>query len=147
MPIVISAPRNRYNWSRLSYGKFSAPCLTCADPKDAAAHGNDGADPLKSYGHTPLGRYRGVLGPVQAETRSYGPNRVVELQALDGDALKAARNGRSGIWIHGGDKTDKGYLRPTHGCVRLADEDMAHLISLLEATGQAAFTVEVVQAA
>jgi len=148
MNITISLPLNRQFPGRITCGSWWSECLGEADLMAAIQHGNPQRDPLKGYGHTPLGRYRAVLGPAHASTpadlRSYGPHRVILLQALDGDALTAAKNGRDGIWIHGGAPAPDGIgLRPTHGCVRLSDRNQGELVALLEAAGVAACECEI----
>ena len=53
---------------------------------------------------------------------------------VSGDALKAST--RSGIWLHGGAPgrtAATAYLRPTFGCLRVADDDMRQ-VWLLAAT-------------
>jgi len=144
MQILIQLPTNRQSYGRLAYGDFWAECYGQADLMAAIQHGNPQRDPLKPYGDTPLGRYRAVLGTVTPPLRSYGPHRVIELQPIDGDALKAAHAGRDGLWIHGGAPAPDGIgLRPTHGCVRLSDRNQGELVSLLEAAGVAACECEI----
>lgn len=148
MTIQIQLPINRQFLGRITFGGWWAECLGQADLMAAIQHGNPQRNPLKGYGDTPLGRYRATLGPAHSSTpadlRSYGPHRVILLQPLDGDALTAAKNGRDGIWIHGGAPAPDGIgLRPTHGCVRLSDRNQGELVALLEAAGVAACECEI----
>lgn len=74
-------------------------------------------------GNTPTGTYTGYLyGPVSPSS-SYGPYKVVNMTGVSGAIITS---GRTGIWIHGGDPstdtTATWYpLRPTYGCVRIAN--------------------------
>jgi len=78
--------------------------------------------------------------------RSYGPHMVLRLRPTGGDALKAAKNGRRGLTIHGGDPAADGKsLRPTHGCPRTANPHQAALVSVLEMTGEAEYEVEITE--
>lgn len=148
MLITISLPANRQKYGTLTCGDFTAACCAQSDLMAAIKAGNPSRDALKPYGNTPLGRYRGNLGSVLQPERSYGPHRVIELHPIDGDALHAAKNGRDGFLIHGGDLAPDGInLRPTHGCVRLSNRDMQFLLDILEAANAPAFTVSIEQAA
>lgn len=100
------------------------PCRGEADNSGAAAHGNVLEDPTKSYGDHPAGTYR-VLEVFWAPQppRSYGP-AFLKLEPTGGEAYAAKANGRSGIGIHGGDPGPSGELRPTFGCLRLRNDDI-----------------------
>ena len=108
-------------------------------------------DPLEKYGHTPTGIYSirrfeytppGTrLGDAKSfwsvpetgfpyEYRSYG-NFVIKMDPLFGQALKAAENGRTGIWAHGGD-LHNGRLRSTLGCLRIPDHDLRNMYNILK---------------
>ncbi len=110
-------------------GPFAA--LGKADDNAAKANGNPSRDPLHVFGDTPLGSYQCHVQPPQTPVHSYGPYKTIALVATGGDALTAQKNGRSGLLIHGGDLGPNGSLRPTHGCVRLFNEDMKLLTDLL----------------
>ncbi len=111
---------------------FSCPCLGKADNARARAEGNPTRDPLRRFGDTPLGLWRARIGRKMADTRTYGVHRVVTLQGLGGDALRACQNGRSGIWLHGGVLNMRRLLRPTFGCLRVADDHMAAILEILD---------------
>lgn len=109
------------------------PVLGKADNAGAAAHGNPARDPLRPYGDLPTGTYE-VLGwsPVDPEdvkeVNSYGPAGKLVLDPMAGDALLAKQAGRYGLLIHGGAPAADGTgLRPTYGCARVSNADMAHL--------------------
>ena len=136
--IEVSLPSNRAlpGWLRLLDARgnplYACPCLGKADNAEAIARRNPTRDPLLPFGDTPLGQWEGrISAKPMADTAVYGVNRVITLRAVGGDALQAAKNGRAGIWIHGG-STRMGRLRPTYGCVRVADEHMAALLKILD---------------
>jgi lipoprotein-anchoring transpeptidase ErfK/SrfK len=79
--------------------------------------------------------------------REYGPHGFIELTPTSGDALTAAKNGRYGLRIHSGAKNQFGALRPTHGCLRLSDEDFLALRQAIEALGEVTITLGADQAA
>src|SRR5690349_7872300 len=117
------------------------PCLGRADAYAAAQHGNPGRNPLRPYGDTPVGSYDCTLLSPGDNLRSYGPHGRIALRATAGDALAAANSGvdadpddghRSGLLIHGGAPGPRGGLRPTHGCLRLSDENMAALLAVFK---------------
>jgi hypothetical protein len=110
-------------------------CVARADRAGAQAHGNPAASPLLPYGDTPTGGYT-VSGPMQTGTPDhpvgrYGPNGFMRLAPVSGDAMLARENGREGLLIHGGHLDARGRMRPTNGCVRLHDDDMADLVALV----------------
>lgn len=110
------------SWS--AYGK--------ADDAEAARFGNPSRNPLQRFGDTPVGMWKVTLGKVNPPVETYGPNPVLMLWPLSGQAL--ASHGpdrrRAGIWVHGGDLNAAGGLRPTYGCVRVANETMAAILAL-----------------
>jgi hypothetical protein len=99
----------------------------------AAAHNNPERSPLFRYGDTPVGLYRVVRilpsGPATSfDARQYGPNGVIVLDAVSGDAALAEANGRFHIFIQGGAIGRGGKLRSTNGCLRLFDADLKKLL-------------------
>lgn len=109
-----------------------------ADNANAAAKGNPTRNPLRRWGDTPTGTYRVVRlqssGPgTNYPAYNYGPDAVIVLDPLSGDALTAKQNGRTGLLIHGGAPGENGRLRATHGCIRLSNADMAALLLALRA--------------
>ena len=88
-------------------------------------------------GNTPTGVYNASVIAAKPTTSdnlySYGPNKIVAMDPTSGEALIAEQNGRTGLWIHGGQSTNG--LRPTHGCVRLTDSNQAALIRAIASAG------------
>ncbi len=92
-----------------------------------------------SRGNTPTGTYQGTEF---VETRdwnqaSYGPWGAVRLKPTSGDALLAEDvYGRRGLLIHGGAPATSGAwmggLKPTLGCLRLANNDVRALREIIE---------------
>ncbi|NPV92602.1 MAG: L,D-transpeptidase [Firmicutes bacterium] len=83
-----------------------------------------------TYGNTPTGVYLGRLGRVRSSAYSYGPYQTVDLVGVAGIA-KTSR--RTGILIHGGAPGPGGSLRPSHGCVRLSNQDEKRLVESITA--------------
>ena len=59
------------------------------------------------------------------------------MEPTSGDALTAKNNGRVGLLIHSGRHTfssvvDAKALKPTNGCIRMLDFDMASLITAIK---------------
>jgi len=134
--IIVSLPRNRWNAGRLRlyndsrYLLLDVPARGKADNEAAAKAGNPRRDPTLPYGDTPAGTY----APVSAvAARPESVQRIgawwLPMEGVDGDALKAKLNGRTGLGIHAG--RGDGELIATHGCVRLRDADFSALIGLM----------------
>lgn len=130
--IVIKLPKNRLNLGSLNiYENGTAlrgpiRCLGRADGMLAAAAKNPKRDPLLPMGDTPLGTYTGTIVPAgigSGALRSYGPNKRV--------LLTPPPKGRAGLMLHGGAPSNGGGLRPTEGCVRVSNEDMARILETL----------------
>jgi len=102
------------------------PARGKADSYDAEKHGNPDRYPTLPYGDHPYGSYNVVLVQADKPTfHTYGPFFLL-LDPVSGDALKAKKNGRTGIGIHGGDpateETPWGWLRATDGCLRTTND-------------------------
>lgn len=93
-------------------------------------------------GNTPTGSYAvdRIESTANWNQSSYGPNGALRLTPTGGNAALAARKG---ILVHGGSTVTAsskaasfrgvGGLKPTHGCIRLRNEDMKGLINILYA--------------
>lgn len=129
---------------------IAVPCLGKSDNKAAARVGNPTRSPIQRNGDTPRGSYMARVGIAYAWTasqrRSYGPHAVVQLFPQAGECLTAMKLGRSGLLIHGGDLAADGKsLRPTHGCVRLANEHQAALVEVLRMSAEPVHLVEITE--
>jgi hypothetical protein len=118
------------------------PCLGLADTTLAAEHNNPSRNPLLPYGDTPTGLYRVTIIPASSNTRSYGPNRRLMLTPFLGQCVIAEDHEhlRAGILNHGGDPnpayTFWDSLRPTEGCVRISNENMAAALLVLDTASE-----------
>lgn len=91
-----------------------------------------GGGEFDKNGDTPTGTYIGTFEPSGSRSvYSYGPNGVVKLEPTGGNALLAKQMGRDLLRIHGGaprkSSTAPDGLRPTFGCLRVEDGNMARL--------------------
>jgi hypothetical protein len=141
MLITIQVSKDRERPGQLSVGDFACPCLCLADRAAAEAAGNPSRNPLLEDGDTPAGRYMAVVGTVKTPEHSYGLNPVIRLIPASGDALGSER---TGLLVHGGPPNASGQLRPTHGCIRVADDDQAELVRRMNLNCGRAF-LEVVE--
>jgi hypothetical protein len=143
MLITVTLPRDRTQLGTLivkdkfNNSVLSTYCLGLSDEAFAASFNNVDKNPLKLGGNTPYGSYKCVIelfkNPTEQDIHSYGPNGLIHLNALSGDAIIACSplnkntglGGRSGICLHGGvlngAYTQWKFLRPTHGCIRILD--------------------------
>jgi len=67
------------------------------------------------------------------DAKQYGPNGLVVLEAVSGDAALAEANGRFHIFIQGGAPARGGRLGRTNGCLRMFDADLKKLIARIRA--------------
>ena len=143
MKLVATLPRNRNIPGELvafdddGNVLHRCPVLGKADNLRAAREGNPTRDPLRRFGDTPTGLWRcGKRGPVPPAS-TYGVHPVVTMTPISGDALRAST--RSGIWLHGGGpgrNSATAFLRPTFGCLRVADDDMGQIWTLARTFGE-----------
>jgi lipoprotein-anchoring transpeptidase ErfK/SrfK len=88
-------------------------------------------------GNTPSGVYSGneIVSTEDWSQTSYGPNGAIRLKPISGNAFLTGAH-RKGLLIHGGELASKGNwkgsLKPTHGCLRLKNEDMILLINIVK---------------
>ena len=117
------------------------PVLGRAARNSATAHGNPSRDATKPYGHTPLGTYQvqRIVSNGPGTTRPfdvYGRSGAIVLDPLVGQAAIAKANGRVGLLIHAGRQPNSptplpSQLKPTNGCIRMLDRDLATLIDAI----------------
>ena len=108
-----------------------------SDGLRAAKEGNPSRKTILPFGDTPTGLWACVKGSVVAPSSTYGTNPVIKLTPVSGDAVLALK--RRGIWLHGGAPGTAqvyGYLRPTFGCLRVADDDMQQIWALSATFGE-----------
>ena len=133
----IVLPRNRDLTGWLRVEKDGRPVAEFR----ALGRGSRGAGETSflERGNTPTGTYRGT-GFAETKGRnqaSYGPWGAVRLKPTSGHAVLAEDVfGRRGLLIHGGAPATggrwSGSLQPTHGCIRLANDDVWALRDLIE---------------
>ena len=111
---------------------FQAPVLARADQRNANKHENPTRDPTKQMGDSPTGTYIATGWKKHSNTGIYGPNGVIVLDPVAGEALEAKDQGkRQYIYIHGGGTDEQGALRATYGCFRLSNSAMFELLRVL----------------
>ncbi len=135
--LVVTLPENRDQTGTLSLqddsGHTLAGPFTAYGRSDhgwAAANGNPSHDPALPWGDFPSGTFRvdgarASNGENGHTVSTYGPAGALHLVGTSGDAAH-----RSNIEIHAGD-LQNGHLRPTHGCLRLSNEDMTSLMGAM----------------
>jgi lipoprotein-anchoring transpeptidase ErfK/SrfK len=156
MRVEVTLAKNRMQVGKLqAYDDAGQPvlgpvnCLGRADAGDAKLHGNPERNSLRPFGDTPTGYYN-VVRMVshhgsESDIHTYGTYPALLLDPVSGDALKAKQNSRSGLMIHGGAPSMSGKLRPTHGCIRLSENDQRDLVALVVGSALAASTVVVTE--
>jgi hypothetical protein len=113
------------------------PAAGRAGDPPPGGHGNRARNPLFRYGDTPTGAYRvaSILrsGPRTGfPTPQWGPEGIIVLEPVGGDAAIAEANGRFHILICGGDLSRDGLLVSTSGGLRLSNPDMRALMRTLK---------------
>lgn len=118
------------------------PAFGRAARNTAGKHGNPKAAATLPFGDTPTGSYRipYVLKSGDGTTHPkdvYGSAGVIALDPVSGQALTAKGNGRVGLAIHAGRQIATptpmaSHLKPTNGCVRMLEGDLAHLIKAMK---------------
>jgi len=118
------------------------PVLGRAARNTAGMHGNPSGNSLQPYGDTPTGTYdvARIVGNGNGTSRpiaAYGQSGSIVMEPTGGDALVAKKNGRVGLLIHAGrhvfsSVVDARALKPTNGCIRMLDFDMANLITTIK---------------
>jgi len=101
---------------------YDIPCRGKADGSVAEAKGNPDRDPTLPYGDLPSGLFKEVaVSRFEPPRRTFGPTAIL-LVGVTGDALKAKKNGRTGLAVHAnrGDVE----LMASYGCLRVFDRDM-----------------------
>ena len=147
MKIQVILPVDRYNAGKIIYGQrnifryldapyalqqeagiYEVPCLGKADNAKAKTHKNPTRDPLLPWGDTPTGVYA-PTHPVWLDKKTQLGEAWIPIIGISGDALRAVKNGRTGLGIHAGRGSDK--LKPTYGCLRMLAKDFYRMIAYI----------------
>ena len=125
-------------------GPWSA--MGCADIRNAVFLGNLQHDRLQVGGNVPTGEYQvtDVL-PARIDTTGisiFGPNPVIRLQPVSGDAALANGNGRTATLIHGGDDD-----APTDGSIRVSNNALVSILKFFPTNLEKAYPRIVVRVA
>jgi hypothetical protein len=136
--LKVLLPKNRNRSGTLSVEIDGFPAATF----EVLGRGSRGAGNTEflENGSTPTGVYQGAAwrSTGSQSASSYGPNGKLTLNPVSGNALAASRYfKRVDLLVHGGDLDTRpgspwnGHLKPTHGCLRIDNEDVTTLHSLL----------------
>ena len=107
-------------------------CLGRADKGKATREGNPGRDPVKPWGHVPLGEYppAAVFWPARRMSIGEAGLPLNLVGAVGEEVEQARRNGRFGLYVHAGRGSPR-LLVPTFGCVRIGFKDFVELLHLI----------------
>ncbi|MEW4428902.1 L,D-transpeptidase [Paenibacillus pabuli] len=125
------------NIGELIFGPKEALGRGLNDPKNR----NDHTNWMLQNADIPTGVAKTIVYDKGGSFSSYGPHKRIWLyEAVNGNFLIAEKNGRREIMIHGGDPLATSSLtwyplRPTHGCIRLSNDDQKKLIDVLVKNG------------
>jgi uncharacterized membrane protein YgcG len=112
----------------------------------AARHGNPHRDPLRPWGHPPLGSYRLLAqGPAPAGCDAEYGGQLLVFQPESGEALEAESFGRLLLLAYAGPAAKGGLLRPTQGGLRLEQKIFDALLATLAAHPQALLQIDVLR--
>lgn len=112
-------------------------CRVLGRSDNAAAKnaGNPNRNPLLRMGDFPLGRYRVTLIAAHVDVKKFGSTLRLSFEPIAGPALQAWKNGRRALEGHAGvinvAYTNWSGLRPTFGCVRHHEDDLACIVAIL----------------
>lgn len=127
----VRLPANRWNRGTLRVVDrerqvlADMPVLGKADNERAAKAGNPTRDPVRPYGDTPAGSYAPARLELFDRPRERYGRGWIAMEGVDGDALTAKENERSGLYLHAGRGNER--LVPTYGCLRVRDIDFDHI--------------------
>jgi len=109
----------------------------------ARSHGNADCDPLRPWGHPPLGNYRLIAhGPAPAGCDlEYGKHLLV-FQPESGNALDAESFGRLLLLAYAGPAGKGGRMRRTQGGLRFRQETLEVLLARLESDPAALLQID-----
>jgi hypothetical protein len=139
---VIDLPENRDKKGKLTIYNDKGEQVCKKDGYEALGRGsnrkendNNHTKWWKKNADTPTGKWNGKIIAPGTDTKKFGPNERISMEPVEGHAKEAS--GRSGFQIHGGapekNKKRSWYpLRPTLGCIRVSNEDMAEIIKKIK---------------
>ena len=112
----------------------TGPAVASATPPIAAARSNPGCDPLRPWGHPPLGGYRLLFhrATQPEEAAEYGSHFLL-FDPESGDALDAESFGRLVLLAYGGPSGRDRRLRRTQGGLRLTNQMLQAAVARVEA--------------
>jgi hypothetical protein len=129
--------------------------LATASSWRASRHGNPDRDWHRPFGDTPTGSYvvggslpPGVMPSSLSKRSRFGMLGALVLDPAAGNALEAAKRGRTRFLLHGGPSDAEGRLRPTFGGLRVADKDLRdtfRAVNAVHAEGDPVTSVEVAE--
>ncbi len=114
-----------------------------ASPKIAAARGNPECDPLRAWGHPPLGTYR--LINHQPSGKDYAGEYGMHLllfEPMSGPALQAQAAGRVGLLVYAGPAGQDKCMRRTQGGLRLSNGMLGTLAGQMGDMSGVTLTIE-----
>ncbi|MBI3917247.1 MAG: hypothetical protein HY322_09595 [Betaproteobacteria bacterium] len=121
--VQVPEPRNRTAIATLRDGFNTIAtdhAVASATPALAAQHANPSCDPLRPWGHPPLGSYRLLHHePAQPDqSKEYGSHLLL-FEPESGPALEAESFGRLALLVYGGAADHNRKMRRTQGGLRL----------------------------
>src|SRR5580692_9138226 len=129
--------------------------LATASAWVASQYGNAGRDWQRPFGNAPTGSYvvggslpPGVMPSPMSKPSRFGRLGALVLDPVGGNALEAAKRGRTRFLLHGGPTDSSRRLRPTFGGFRVSDADLGALLKAVNeanASGDAVSSVEVAE--
>jgi hypothetical protein len=114
-----------------------------ASPELAAKNGNPACDPLRPFGHPPLGSYALLASPPPPPECGieYG-SQVLLFEPAGGEGLQAESFGRLLLAVYAGPPGRDGRLRRTQGGVRLSESMMKELLVRLGPGAEMELSIE-----
>lgn len=109
--------------------------VASATPAIAAQRGNPGCDPLRLWGHPPLGSYRMLRHlPTEPDRAGEYGGHLLLFEPESGVALDAESFGRLALLVYGGPAGSDGRMRRTQGGLRLTNTMLDTIVERLQAS-------------
>ena len=148
----VSVPEARNGTAVVEFGSGGSRLATGLAVASASAplatkHGNPSCDPMRPWGHPPIGGYALLAqGAVPAGCElEYGPHMLV-FQPMSGKALEAEAFGRLLLPVYAGPSGKDGRLRPTQGGLRLQQDQFDMLLAELRRDPDASLEIKPLRA-